>query len=164
MNLKLIMIGQFELNRDATVEPVAAVAEYFGQLAPAVGLPRTVGRIYGVLFLSKVPMTFNEVVQGAGISKASTSTGLRILSRLRAVVLVSGVGERRLSYAAETSARRLLGGLLSGSLMPHLEAGEELLEGLDAKDDFVAGRLESLRSWQRSAREMLPVLGRYGLP
>jgi hypothetical protein len=24
------MIGQFELDRDATVEPVAAVAEYFG--------------------------------------------------------------------------------------------------------------------------------------
>jgi hypothetical protein len=133
-------------------------------LAPAVGLPRTVGRIYGVLFLSQEPMTFSEVVQGAGISKASASTGLRILSRLRAVVSVCGVGERRVSYAAETSARRLLGGLLSGSLLPHLQAGDELLEGVASGDEFVAMRLESLRSWHRSAREMLPALGRYGLP
>jgi len=158
------MTSRSETDPDVPVEPAAAVAEYFGMLAPVVGLPRTVGRIYGVLFLSKVPMTFNEVVQGAGISKASASTGLRILSRLRAVVSVSGGGERRPSYAAETSARRLLGGLLSGSLLPHLEAGEELLEGVASGDEFVAMRLESLRSWHRSAREMLPGLGRYGLP
>ena len=159
-----MMTSRTELEPEPPVEPAAAVAEYFGMLAPAVGLPRTVGRIYGVLFLSKEPMTFNEVVEAAGISKASASTGLRILSRLRAVVTVAGTGERRPSYAAETSARRLLGGLLSGSLMPHLEAGEELLEGVASGDEFVAMRLESLRSWHGSAREMLPVLGRYGLP
>ena len=159
-----MMTSRSEAEADVPVEPAAAVAEYFGMLAPVVGLPRTVGRIYGVLFLAKEAMTFNEVVQAAGISKASVSTGLRILSRLRAVVSVSGCGERRLSYAAETSARRLLGGLLSGSVMPHLEAGDELLEGVGSEDPFVAMRLESLRSWHRSAVEMLPALGRYGLP
>jgi hypothetical protein len=159
-----MMTSRTELERDALVGPAAAVADYFGTLAPAVGLPRTVGRIYGVLFLSKAPMTFNEVVEAAGISKASASTGLRILSRLRAVVAVAGSGERRPSYAAETSARRLLGGLLSGSLMPHFEAGDELLDGVASDDPFVAVRLESLKSWHRSAREMLPALGRYGLP
>ena len=159
-----MMTSRTQLEPEPPVEPKAAVAEYFGVLAPAVGLPRTVGRIYGVLFLSKEPMRFNEVVEAAGISKASASTGLRILSRLRAVVTVSGSGERRPSYAAETSARRLLGGLLSGSLMPHFEAGDELLEGVASDDPFVAVRLESLRSWHRSAREMLPMLGRYGLP
>jgi hypothetical protein len=159
-----MMTNRTEFEPEPLVEPTAAVAEYFGMLAPAVGLPRTVGRIYGVLFLSKEPMTFNEVVEAAGISKASASTGLRILSRLRAVVTVSGSGERRPSYAAETSARRLLGGLLSGSLLPHLEAGDELLEGVASGDEFVALRLERLRSWHRSAREILPALGRYGLP
>lgn len=159
-----MMTSRTELEHDALGGSAAAVADYFGMLAPAVGLPRTVGRIYGVLFLSKAPMTFNEVVEAAGISKASASTGLRILSRLRAVVTVAGAGERRPSYAAETSARRLLGGLLSGSLMPHFEAGDELVEGMASDDPFVAVRLESLKSWHRSAREMLPALGRYGLP
>ena len=159
-----MMTSRTELEHDALGGSAAAVADYFGMLAPAVGLPRTVGRIYGVLFLSKAPMTFNEVVEAAGISKASASTGLRILSRLRAVVTVAGTGERRPSYAAETSARRLLGGLLSGSLLPHLEAGDELLEGVASGDEFVALRLERLRSWHRSAREILPALGRYGLP
>ena len=159
-----MMTSRTELEHDALGGSAAAVADYFGMLAPAVGLPRTVGRIYGVLFLSKAPMTFNEVVEAAGISKASASTGLRILSRLRAVVTVAGTGERRPSYAAETSARRLLGGLLSGSLMPHFEAGDELVEGVASGDEFVAMRLESLRSWHGSAREMLPALGRYGLP
>ena len=143
---------------------MAGVAEYFAGLASAIGLPRTAGRIYGVLFLLREAMTFNEVVKAAGISKASASTGLRILSRLRAVVTVAGAGERRPSHAAETSARRVLGGLLSGSLMPHFEAGDELLEGMASDDPFVAVRLESLKSWHRSAREMLPALGRYGLP
>jgi hypothetical protein len=48
--------------------------------------------------------------------------------------------------------------------MPHFEAGDELLDGVASDDPFVAVRLESLKSWHRSAREMLPALGRYGLP
>ena len=54
---------------------LGGVAEYFGALASVIGLPRTVGRIYGVLFLSREAMTFNEVVKAAGISKASASRG-----------------------------------------------------------------------------------------
>lgn len=155
-----MMTSRTELEPEPPVGPAAAVVEYFGILAPAMGLLRTVRRIYGILFLSKNPMTFNEVVEAAGISKVSASTGLRILSGLRAVMSVSAFGERRASYASATSARRLL----SGSLMRHLEAGDELLEGVASADEFVAMRLESLTSWHRSAREMLPALGRYGLP
>lgn len=143
---------------------VEEVAGYFGMLASAMGLPRTVGRIYGVLFLSQDAMTFAEVVKAAGISKASTSTGLRILTGLRAVHAVSNGGERRMRFAAETSAKRLVRGLLAGTMLPQLEAGEELLARVADDDPFVSGRLERLRSWHRGARELLPKIGRYGIP
>ena len=141
---------------------VAGVAEYFGGLASAIGLPRTGGRIYGVLFLSREAMTFNEVVKAAGISKASASTGLRILTRLRAVHPVSRGGERRPRFEAETSARRLVRGVLAGTMLPQLEAGEPLLARVADEDPFVCRRIEQLRSWHRGARELLPMIGRYG--
>ena len=65
-------------------------------------------------------------------------------------------------FEAESSARRLVRGVLAGTMLPQLEAGEQLLARVADDDLFVSSRIERLRSWHRGARGWLPMIGRYG--
>ena len=50
-----------------------------------LGLPRSIGEIYGLLFISQSPMSLDDLVQRLDISKGSASQGLRMLKSLGAV-------------------------------------------------------------------------------
>ena len=148
-------------------EASASVCEYFARLAQAFGLPRSVGQIYGVLFLAPEPLTFADIMQRAAVSKASASTGLRILQQLRAILTVIVPGDRRTFFRPELSARRLVSGLLTGTVLSQLDDGDRLLEAAEsaapADDSLLAQRLASLRTWHTGARDFLPILGQLGL-
>jgi hypothetical protein len=49
------------------------------------GVPRSVGQIYGLLYSSREPLSFSDIVKRLGISKGSASQGLQLLRSLGAV-------------------------------------------------------------------------------
>lgn len=155
---------------DPTAGPgraASCVTEYFSRLAESFGLPRSVGQIFSALFLATGPLAFADIVSHAAISKASASTGLRILQQLSAVQTVMIPGDRRTLFQAETSVRRLVTGLLAGTVLSQLDAGDRLLDtaesAVDPADDHLRQRLTSLRHWHQGARDLLPILNRLGL-
>lgn len=149
------------MNADAKVEDL--LNSYFARLADAVGLPRSVALIYRILFLSPEPVSFQQIVEVSGLSKASASTGLRLLERVRGLEVVTVPSDRRTFYKAELSTRRLLGGFIEHTLQPTLEAGDRLLGEMDGNQErslspLHAERLASVREWHRLAREIVPLL------
>lgn len=150
-----------EMNADAKVE--ALLTSYFSRLADAVGLPRSVALIYQILFLSPEPISFQQIVEVSGLSKASASTGLRLLERMRGLEVITIPSDRRTFYKAELSIRRLLSGFVEHTLQPTLEAGDRFLADLDGEQErslspLHAERLASVREWHRLAREIIPLL------
>ncbi|PAW60954.1 MAG: hypothetical protein B9S36_07360, partial [Verrucomicrobiia bacterium Tous-C2TDCM] len=90
------------------LHPVEAeFVRFFVHLATTVGLPRSVGEIFGLLFASATPVAFDEVVSRLGISKGSASQGLRLLTKIGAVSQVYIQRDRRSFYEAETRMRQL---------------------------------------------------------
>ena len=69
--------------------------ETAGNICRRLGLPRSLGQIYGLLFFSAKPLSLDDIVQRLGISKASASTGTRQLAAWGAVRQVWVQGERR---------------------------------------------------------------------
>jgi DNA-binding transcriptional regulator GbsR (MarR family) len=100
---------------------------FFVHLAITVGLPRSVGEIFGLLFASTAPVSFDEVVARLGISKGSASQGLRLLTQIGAVSQVYVHGDRRTFYLAETRMRQLFSKALQESLRPHLEGNRRFV-------------------------------------
>jgi DNA-binding transcriptional regulator GbsR (MarR family) len=150
-----------EMSADARVE--ALLTSYFSRLADAVGLPRSVALIYRILFLSSEPISFQQIVEISGLSKASASTGLRLLERVRGLVVITIPSDRRTFYKAELSIRRLVSGFIEHSLQPTLEAGDRFLAELDGEQErslspLHAERFASVREWHRLAREIIPLL------
>lgn len=134
-----------------------------------LGLPRSIGEIYGLLFISPNPLSLDDLVERLGISKGSASQGLKTLRSLGAVREASGEGltGRRTHYEAATELKRLVGGFIREQIRPHLESGRSkvanLQPAIDELDDkelrqFAQERAERLDQWMKNAGKVLPIL------
>ncbi len=132
-----------------------------------LGLPRSIGEIYGLLFISQSPLSLDDLVQRLRISKGSASQGLRMLKSLGAVREAENAAERRTYYEPAIELKRLAGGFIREQIRPHLESGKNKIDRLaetasDIDDPvrrkFLSERVERLETWMRSGGRVLPVL------
>ena len=145
-----------------------AMAAYFSRVAETFNLPRSVAAIYHTLFVAEEALSFTQIVENSGLSKASASTGLKLLERMLAVEVVHIPNDRNTYYRPELSLRRVAAGFLQQTLLPGLEAGGRVLEaaapgdGEDQLSEHLQGRLSSLQSWHATSRDLLPMLAALG--
>lgn len=134
-----------------------------------LGLPRSIGEIYGLLFVSRSPLSLDDLVLRLKISKGSASQGLRMLKSLGAVREAdgNGNGERRTYYEPAVELKRLVGGFIREQIRPHLESGKtkirHLSETAGKVEDpdhrkFLCDRVDRLEQWMRSGGRVLPLL------
>lgn len=143
------------------------VVDIFVDGVRVLGLPRSVGEIYGLLFISPDPLSLDDLVTRLGISKGSVSQGLRTLRGLGAVRDREIEGMRRMHYEAAVELKRLVGGFIREQVRPHLESGRNKValaqnrveaEPDQARQDFYRERTERLENWMRQGGRLLPVL------
>ena len=132
-----------------------------------LGLPRSIGEIYGLLFISESSLSLDDLVRRLQISKGSASQGLRLLKSLGAVREAEGGVERRTYYEPAIELKRLAGGFIREQIRPHLESGKTKIGRLaittrDIDDPvrrkFLSERVERLETWMRRGGKVLPVL------
>lgn len=151
------------------------VIDLFVNGVRVLGLPKSIGEIYGLLFASPEPLSFDQILERLEISKGSTSQGLRFLRSLGAARTVYIAGTRKDFYVAETELKKLVAGFIRGELRPHLESGSDRLARLqalvesrpsdpDLEDDsleFYQSRIGKLRIWHQRSRKLLPLIERF---
>lgn len=146
----------------------AALIDVFSGAATQLGLPRSIGQIYGLLYASPRPLAFREIADLLEISAGSASQGIRLLRDLGAIKPVEGADNRREYFAPELSLRRLLGGVLKTRVQGPLDSGAMKVEAISAQlaragdagpdAEFLKGRIESIKTWHRKATLVLPLL------
>ena len=78
----------------APLEPVEVeVIQLFVQFSRALGQPRSLAEIYGLLFISPHPLTMDTLIERLNLSKGSASQGLKYLHDLGAVRTVYMAGD-----------------------------------------------------------------------
>jgi HTH-type transcriptional regulator, glycine betaine synthesis regulator len=97
----------------------------FSQL---LGLPRSTGQIYGLLYLSPRPVSLDEMVELLKISKASASIGTRQLAGWNAIRQVYIVGDRRDYYEASYELTQLIQRGLKDFVRPRLASSKNYLD------------------------------------
>jgi hypothetical protein len=152
---------------------------FFEGASQVFGVPRSVAQIYGLLYASKAPLSFSDIVERLGASKGSVSQGLQFLRSLGAIKIAGGASNtsspsrhpegvdvsRREYYEPELRLRSLMSGILRERVAPLTAAGTDQLARLrefaaDAGDgsDFYLYRVKQLETWRRRLRTILPVL------
>jgi len=149
--------------------------EICGRLCHLVGLPRSTGQIYGVLYLSPRPLSLDEIAETLSMSKASASTGTRHLISIHAIRQVWIPGMRKDHFEVQADLREVLRANYSGFFKPKLEKSQrkidQILAALDADQEagvidaeehkFCRERLEQIGTLQKRLRRVLPVLEKF---
>ncbi len=135
------------------------------RMAQFLGLPKSLGEIYGAIFISPRPVTMEEIIERHGISKGSASQGLRALKMIGAVRSQYVPNDRRDHYVAETGLGHLISGIMRNRYEPEIDDFGVRVEALGrselsiSKDQkFLEQRIEKLKHWQDQAQQIVPTL------
>lgn len=133
------------------------------QAMRALGMPRSSGEIFGYVFTSAKPVTFDEIVSVLGISKGSASQGLRYLRRIGVLDVTYVARDRRDHFVAEKSLERLVSGYFMENVSHYLGDHTERLRQLRANSlahpepghEHLPDRLKTLAEWLQQAGRAL---------
>jgi DNA-binding transcriptional regulator GbsR (MarR family) len=136
----------------------------FVQFSRALGQPRSVAEIYGLLFVSPQPLTLDDLIARLNLSKGSGSQGLKYLQDIGAVRTVYVAGERRTHYQAVAELRNLAGRFLRQQVLIHFEDSDTRLDRIADAAQKLSGeprkhalaRVKTLRNWEKNGRRILP--------
>lgn len=138
--------------------------ELFINFLKLIGMPKSVGEIYGLLFVSTRPLAMDELMHRLHISLGAASQGLRLLRSFGAVKVVYQPGDRRDHYVADLELSRFATVFIKDELQPRMDRAlerirhmDELsvsLEGDEKKDVLV--KIERLKHWLEKGQKMLP--------
>lgn len=145
----------------------AAMIELFVRAAALIGLPRSIGELYGLLYCAPQPLSFDELMARLQLSKGSVSQGLKLLRQFGAVHVHYVSGSRKDHFFPELSIKRLIRGFFRDQFNPHLESGHQRLASLEEavaneSDPVLRAhaqqRLNTLRTWHARCQQLLPLL------
>jgi DNA-binding transcriptional regulator GbsR (MarR family) len=145
--------------------------EACARLCQLLGVPRSIGQIYGLLYLAVKPQSLDDMVKLLGISKGSASTGTRQLSAWGAIRQVWVPGERRDYYETVTDLAEFIRGSHTNFVKPRVVASGRRLDVILASLDedhkqglITAGefkvcyeRVKSLVKLQKKIQGVLPI-------
>ncbi|UCD58413.1 MAG: hypothetical protein JSV16_04670 [Candidatus Hydrogenedentota bacterium] len=144
-----------------------------GEASERYGMTRLAGLLEGLLYLSREPLSLDDMAERLEVSKASVSTNVRVLERWKAVRKVFNRGDRKNYYELRGNLWEIETEIVTMVLKDELEQFANYLarwksdlaeadEG-DAEDRaFLEMRLEEIDEYLDAAKHILQLLTREG--
>lgn len=147
--------------------------ETCGRIASFWGFTRTMGRVFGLLYLSPEPLRPAQIQRQLGISAGSASMTLAALQRWGVVHALPRIGRRGAAFEAETDFWKMIARVLSERERSEIDAAvgnvrkalaharlarRRATPPERAQLDFVIERLDRLRALSEMGGTMLELL------
>ncbi len=139
------------------------IIAYWVEIATGLGFPRSIGEIYGVLFISKDPLSADDLVGQLGISRSGAGQGLRALLEIGAIRPAHVLGSRKEYFQLQTDLGILVKQLLNARIFPKLEElsrrRQTLAQAVSQHGpSHITQRFEKLERWHGKAAPVLKLL------
>ena len=143
--------------------------EMFINFLRLIGLPKSVGEIYGLLFVAPRPMAMDEIMGRLEISLGAASQGLKLLRSFGAVRVVYERGDRRDHYVADLELSRFATAFIKDELQPRMDMAAERIKRMESalaelppkERRATRERIDRLKHWLDKGRRILPWLIRF---
>ncbi|WP_309397977.1 GbsR/MarR family transcriptional regulator [Cerasicoccus maritimus] len=153
----------------ALSELEAEAVALFVRLVQVLGLPKSIGQIYGLIYISPKPVSMEDITLRLGISLGSASQGLRQLRSLKAIRVTFIPGQRKDHYLPETEFRKLISNFIEDQVRPHIEVGQAAIDHMEkltieAPEPEAAhyrARIDKLRRLHTIAGSATPALAKF---
>jgi len=143
--------------------------EMFINFLKLMGLPKSVGEIYGLLFVAPKPLAMDDIMERLDISLGAASQGLKLLRSFGAVRVVYERGDRRDHYVADLELSRFATVFIKEELQPRMEMASERIRRMEdslaelspEERGVTEQRIERLKHWLDKGQKILPWLIRF---
>lgn len=142
----------------------AEFARFAGELAESFSFNRSVGQIYGLLYLQESPLSLEDIGQRLSMSKGNASINIRLLESWGAVRPVSVVGSRKDFYEANRDIKQVALRRVREGLTKRLDRAEEQLVSLQKNGNGSSvsqKRIQELQSLIAKARKAMVFISQW---
>jgi len=158
-----------ETGEEALTELEAEAIEMFIHFLRLIGLPKSVGEIYGLLFLAPRPMAMDAIMKRLDISLGAASQGLKLLRSFGAVRVVYERGDRRDHYVADLELSRFATAFIEDELQPRMDTASERIRRMEGslaelpaqERRAIKERIGRLKHWIDKGQKILPWIIRF---
>lgn len=137
-------------------DPIEIIATFAGEAAELVSFNRSVGQLYGALYMSGRAMSLKELALVCKMSKGNASIHLRTLEEWGAAERTSRTGTREDYYTANTNIEELAQRRLKQGLTKRLQLARTKLD--QVKNRFAAASSDP--SQNQKMRQLEELLGK----
>ena len=133
------------------------------KLCAIMGLPKSVGLIYGAVFVSVRPIEAGDICKKLKISRGSVSQGLKFLRELGAIRVEGENGNRAEHFVTEDHLRKAVETFVTKKIGPAFEElGDEVVR-LEKDPNLslpkeLKEKLETIRRWHSHGQLLLPLV------
>jgi DNA-binding transcriptional regulator GbsR (MarR family) len=143
--------------------------EMFINFLRLLGWPKSVGEIYGLLFVSAQPLAMDDIMSRTGMSLGAASQGLKLLREFGAVRTVYIPGARKDHYLASGELSRFATSYIEEELLPRMRTAQERIKRMermmqslsDTDRQLPAERIDRLKYWLGKGQKVVPWLVRF---
>ncbi|NBR70571.1 MAG: ArsR family transcriptional regulator [Proteobacteria bacterium] len=146
-----------------TSSPEDSILNLCVKLCFILGLPKSIGLIYGAVFVSPEPVEAGQICRKLKISRGSVSQGLRFLKELGAIRSEGLNGNRAEHFVAEDHLRKAIETFVSQKIGPAFEElGEEVArlekDPSQPLPEDLKEKLETIGRWHSHGKLLLPLV------
>ena len=167
------MLGVLPVNSPVSEESIPhdpvferEIVGLFSEFLHVLGVPKSIGAIYGLLYAGPEPLCFADIVERLEMSKGSVSQGLAFLRQAKAVKVLEIAGDRREFFEPELGLRRFARGLIKERIQPLAKETKGTVARLKrqvesvrhAKSRFQLERIQQLEIWHRQLGHLIPLV------
>jgi DNA-binding transcriptional regulator GbsR (MarR family) len=143
--------------------------EMFINFLRLLGWPKSVGEIYGLLFVSARPLAMDEIMLRLDISLGAASQGLKLLREFGAVRVAYQPGQRKDHYVASGELSRFATSYIEEELLPRLHTAQERIKRMEqmmqslpeTERQLPTERIDRLKYWLGKGQKIAPWLVRF---
>ena len=144
-----------ELDRETTA--------FWIEAAALLGLSRSIGESYALIFLSPAPLNADDLVDKLGISRSGAGQALKQLAEIGAIRPATGMQSRKDHYELQTDLGVLVRLFLNSRMLPRLEElsrrRAELAEHAQrAGRDHLLARFDKLERWGDKTKPLVALI------
>jgi len=134
-------------------------AMFAGELAESLSFNKSIGQIFGFLYLSPEPLSLDEISSRLSMSKGNASINLRYLEAWGAVRPVAMSGTRRDHYQANANLKEIILRRVEEGISRRLDLAEERLGQIGLPSDpHTRKKIQDLRNLVGASRKALKIL------
>jgi DNA-binding transcriptional regulator GbsR (MarR family) len=143
--------------------------EMFINFLRLLGWPKSVGEIYGLLFVSAQPLAMDDIMSRLEMSLGAASQGLKLLREFGAVRTVYMPGARKDHYIASGELSRFATSYIEEELLPRLRTAQERIKRMErmmqslpeTNRQLPTERIDRLKYWLGKGQKVVPWLVRF---